>query len=480
MIVLKRAMLGKWLLLAACLTEISLFCACEIDTARAEEGDAFTLGENIFIDGLDVSNMSIVDARAALKTVHTDKNSELRFTIAIEGTEQKVSGAELPIVYNEEEVLLKAASLKRHYPQKNAPRVFSCSPSVDVETLRAVLNGILAPYNFAPQNAYATFDIGSEGRFIYTTEQAGREIDIIPLATAIKAAIESGGAEVSTASAAVWPESILGVRFEVEAHALHPDYTLEDAIADTQLISEFHTSFKGSVYGKKNRVFNIEKAASLINGIELKPGDEFDMNRTLGDRNAQNGWKEAAAIRNANYVQEYGGGVCQVSSTLYNAVLMADLTVTERWHHSWPLGYVAIGRDATISTGGPNFKFQNTSDANIVICAYTDKEKKTIHVELYGRKSKSNVTIKLKSYKVDTLEDLGEDLILDEMLPFNTREVVREKRVGSVAETYKEYYDASGELLKRELVVRDKYRSVKGIVSVSRDIYYGYTILPTP
>lgn len=480
MIVLKRAIFEKWLLLAACLMGILLLCACGTDTARAEESDTFTLGENIFIDGLDVSNMPLEEARNALTTVHMKKNSELQFTIAIEGTELTVSGKELPIVYNAEEILLKAASLKRYYPQKNAARVFSCSPSVDVEALRAALNGILSPHNFIPQNAYATFDLGSEGRFIYTAEQAGRKIDVIPLAAKIKSAIESGGVEADTETVPEWPLSIQGMRFEAEVHPLHASYTLEDAIADTALIAEFHTSFKGSVYGKKNRVFNIEKAAGLINGVVLAPGDEFDMNRVLGDRNAENGWKEAAAIREATYVQEYGGGVCQVSSTLYNAVLMADLTVTERWHHSWPLGYVPIGRDATISTGGPNFKFQNTSDASILICAYANKEKKTIHVELYGRKSNSDVTIKLKSYKVDTLEDLGEDLILDEALPFNTREVVREKRIGSVAETYKEFYDASGELIKRELVVRDKYRSVKGIVSVSRDIYYGYPILPAP
>ncbi|HWS29703.1 MAG TPA: VanW family protein [Clostridia bacterium] len=473
---MKRVILGKWLLFTALIAQILLFCACGNDTARAEEGDSFTLGENIFIDGVNVSDMSLASVRAALDTAHAQKNSELHFTIAIEGTELEVSGSEIPIVYNEEEVLLQAASLKRHYPLKNAPRELACSPSVDIEALRAALNGILAPFNAAPQNAYATFDIEAEGRFIYTEEQAGREIDVIPLAAAVKAAIESGEAQSDTA----WPESVLGARFEAEVHALHPGYTIENAKADTELISEFHTSFKGSVYGKKNRVFNIEKAAGLINGVELAPGEEFDMNRTLGDRNLENGWKEAAAIRDATYVQEYGGGVCQVSSTLYNAVLMADLTVTERWHHSWPLGYVAIGRDATISTGGPNFKFQNTSGANIVICAYADKEEKTIHVELYGRRDKSGVTIKLKSYKVDTLEDLGEDLVLDEMLPFNTREVVREKRVGSVAETYKEYYDASGELLKRELVVRDKYRSVKGIVSVSRDIYYGYTAAVSP
>lgn len=114
------------------------------------------------------------------------------------------------------------------------------------------------------------------------------------------------------------------------------EYTAEHARADTQLITEFSTSFKSATYGKANRVFNIAKAAELIDGTTIAPGEEFDMNAILGPRNAENGWKEATGIRDAVYVQEYGGGVCQVSSTLYNAVLMADLRVTDRTHHSWP------------------------------------------------------------------------------------------------------------------------------------------------
>ncbi|MEN6471886.1 MAG: VanW family protein [Clostridiaceae bacterium] len=474
---MKRGICKKGLLLAACAVQLFLLCACESGRNGAQ-GEA-TLGENILIDGVNVSNLSVSEARAALSSAHAQARASFSFTVAIGGEQLKINGAQLPISFNEEEALAFAVSLKKHYPAKNAPRAFTCAPSVDAEALRSTLRALLAPYNIAPENASFSFDASVKERFAYAGEREGREIDVAPLAAQIKAAVEGSGArpaEASVLGAAAPHEA----RFEARIVTLSPSYTLEDAKADTAPVSRFQTSFKGSVYGKKNRVFNIKKAVGLINGTVVPPGGEFDMNRTIGDRNAQNGWKEAAAIRDATYVQEYGGGVCQVSTTLYNAVLMADLEVTERWHHSWPLGYVDIGRDATISTGGPNFKFKNNTAASIVICAYVEEDKKLIHVELYGRALENGVSIKLKSYKVDTLEAPGEDLVLDATLPFNTREVVREKRVGSVAETYKEYYDASGRLLKKVLVARDKYRSVKGLTMVSRDIYYGYTPPPTP
>lgn len=469
---MKRGICKKGLLLAACTVQLFLLCAC----GNGARGEA-TLGENILIDGVNVSNLSVSSARSALSAAHADALKRLSFTVAIGGEQLKISGEQLPISFNEEEALAFAAALKKHYPAGNAPRTFSCTPSADAEALRSALSALLSPYNIIPQNASFSFDASIKERFVYAAEREGREIDVTPLAAQIKAVV--GGGERPAEASVLGAEAPHEARFEARILTLSPSYTLEDAKADTALVSSFQTSFKGSVYGKKNRVFNIKKAVGMLNGTVIPPGGEFDMNRTIGDRNAQNGWKEAAAIRDATYVQEYGGGVCQVSTTLYNAVLMADLEVTERWHHSWPLGYVDIGRDATISTGGPNFKFKNNTAAGIVICAYVEEDKKLIHVELYGRALENGVSIKLRSYKVDTLETPGEDFVLDAALPFNTREVVREERVGSVAETYKEYYDASGGLLKKVLVARDKYRSVKGITMVSRDIYYGYTPPPT-
>lgn len=213
-------------------------------------------------------------------------------------------------------------------------------------------------------------------------------------------------------------------------------------------------------------MFNIVKAASLIDGLVINPGETFSINAALGPRNGENGWKIATGIKYGTYVQEYGGGVCQVSSTLYNAALMADLEITERYHHSWPLGYIPVGRDATISTGGPDLLITNASPARIFIRAFTDEKEKTVTVRLYGRPLADGVTIRVTSKKTGTLEDLGMEVEVDPALAPGEEKIVRESRVGVSAETYKEYYAADGSLVRTELVSRDKYRSIKGLMYI--------------
>lgn len=211
----------------------------------------------------------------------------------------------------------------------------------------------------------------------------------------------------------------------------------------------------------------MKKAAGLIDGQRLESGGVFDMNAALGARNEENGWREATAIRQGSYVQEYGGGVCQVSTTLYNAVLLADLEIAERSHHSWPLGYIDIGRDATISTGGPNFKFINTTQSPIYISALVNTEKETVTVRLFGRARSDGIYIRLRSEKVESIADPGDEIQTDRSLPAGQTLRKRESRPGSISETYKQYYSSDGKLLREELVSRDKYRPIKGILLVS-------------
>ena len=360
-----------------------------------------------------------------------------------------VSAAELGALWDLDDVLLKALCLTQYYPGANKARMFETSLVVDERKLGEQAEHIAEALQVASQNAYATYD-AEKDCFNYMESAEGLQVDAARLADQLKIAL------LAERSAAI----------EAYTTTIPPEYTIEEARADTQRIAEFSTSFRGSTYGKANRVFNIAKAAERINGITLAPGEEFDMNAILGPRNGENGWKEATGIRDAVYVQEYGGGVCQVSTTLYNAVLMADLTVTERTHHSWPLGYIGIGRDATISTGGPNFKFRNTQEMPITIGAHTDKKKKTVTVCIYGRPLADGETIRITSKKVETLPEPETEVIIDASLAPGVQQVVREPRQGSVAVTYKEYYDADGNFLRREQVTKDKYRSIKGIIHI--------------
>lgn len=129
-------------------------------------------------------------------------------------------------------------------------------------------------------------------------------------------------------------------------------------------------SFRTSLYGHNGqpRVHNIELAAKMINHTLLLPGDDFSFNNLTGDsNNPQAGWQEAPQIVNKKLVPGYGGGICQVSTTIYNAVNQAHVDILERHRHSLPVGYVEAGRDATVSYPDLNLRFQNTRENPIRI-----------------------------------------------------------------------------------------------------------------
>ena len=152
-------------------------------------------------------------------------------------------------------------------------------------------------------------------------------------------------------------------------------------IADTQgleKISEFTTKFDTKSFG---RAENIKLSSQAINEKEIKPGETFSFNNTVGATNKQNGYKKAKIFVKGKKQTGYGGGVCQVSSTLYNAVLSANLEVIERHSHSKKVYYVAEDKDAATSYGGIDFKFVNNKDYTIKIISYIYND--TVTVALY-------------------------------------------------------------------------------------------------
>lgn len=122
-----------------------------------------------------------------------------------------------------------------------------------------------------------------------------------------------------------------------------------------------------------NRIYNIKLACEKLDGHIVAPGEEFSFNNVMGKMGNEDGYKKATGFdSNGKKIKMYGGGICQISSTLYNAVLASDLKVTERHAHSRRVYYVPKNKDATVYYGGPDFKFINTYDSNIMICIATD------------------------------------------------------------------------------------------------------------
>ena len=155
-------------------------------------------------------------------------------------------------------------------------------------------------------------------------------------------------------------------------------------------------------------------------------------------------------------VDDTGGGVCQTSSTLFNAVVRADLEIVKRYAHSWPSIYVPKGEDATVNWPNRDFVFRNSSPYPVFIRAwYEDRQ---VTVEVYGLLPVDYSRIDLFSETIQTIKPSDDVLYtLDESLPLGTRQAGHSKRTGYLVDTYKVYYDVEGNELRREKLWRTDY-----------------------
>ncbi|WP_273124667.1 VanW family protein [Metabacillus sp. HB246100] len=155
------------------------------------------------------------------------------------------------------------------------------------------------------------------------------------------------------------------------------------SIVDQQVIGAYKTSFNPGV---KGRTENIALSANEINQIILGPGDRFYFNLVVGERTPERGYQKAMEIVDKEFVEGIGGGICQTSSTLYNAVANAGLEIIEVHSHSRSIGYVPAGKDATVSWNGPDFKFMNNKDYPVMLKTIVDRSAGTIEVQVTAPK----------------------------------------------------------------------------------------------
>ncbi len=178
---------------------------------------------------------------------------------------------------------------------------------------------------------------------------------------------------------------------------LYPNVTTDDLGYDAfpNEISTFSTNY-GSVSSYARSV-NIEICASYVDGKVLMPGEVFSFNDVVGDTIPQRGYKPAPAYSGGQTVMEYGGGICQVSSTLYNAVILANLEIVERYNHMFPVSYVPVSRDATVYYGSCDFLFKNNRNYPIKISSKTTNG--NMIVTIYGMKEENEPEISIISYR---------------------------------------------------------------------------------
>ncbi len=238
----------------------------------------------------------------------------------------------------------------------------------------------------------------------------------------------------------LWDAAELGDTVKIPLTLTEPEKTteyVESRLFADDLGETVTTSLAGST---QNRITNVQLAAASIDGIVLAPGEQFSYNDALGERTAERGYKAAGAYSGGQVVQEIGGGICQVSSTLYYAALLANLQIDARTCHYFPVGYLPAGLDATVSWGGPEFKFTNNRNWPIKIVASVDTAKNTVSVHIVG-------TDEDGSYVQMTYAT---------WLVYGNSEYP-ETATGYKAATYRNVYDKNGTLLSKEIEAYSEY-----------------------
>ena len=242
-------------------------------------------------------------------------------------------------------------------------------------------------------------------------------------------------------------------------HYQKPDVSTKEILAHIGVF-ETLSSYETSLLGKeKNTLYNIEKSAGEIDGIIVKPGEVISFNRLIGPADKGDGYKESTIIANGQFVSGYGGGVCQVSTTLYNAALLANLEIVERYNHSiygTPTSYVPLGQDAAVFYGYKDLKFKNSTDQQIVI--FSEVKADRLIITIWGEKMLDKeirvINQDLKTYDYDVIEIKREEQKTGNF----ASNVLQEGIPGYSVKTYRIIIDSSGETM--EFLSDDRYISV--------------------
>lgn len=418
---------------------ITIITRAEAPNDNVEDGDSLGLAQG----GTKVPELSYAQAEAQLALEETGYLSAIAITVIAGGNELNLLAEDIGAYSNIETVLENYKS--------GVSSDLTLQYSADKERIMALLEPLREGIDVAAVEPYAVAFLNENNvqRFDVHAGKSGKALDTEATAEAVIAAIAQGNTNQSI-------EAIIAT--------VAPEMTEAYVKENARKISTFTTRFRDSTMESiANRVYNINKAAGIINCSVIAPGEEWSFNGCVGLRSLEDGWKEAPGITGGKeYSQQAGGGICQVSTTLYNALLLGNINVTDRKAHSIPSDYVDKGLDATVDSGGIDLKFLNDTGAPLYIFAYikpdpSDDRYSTITVSIYGKPLESGLSYKLRSEITETIEQSKPQYTYSDTVPKGYQLSTVARHDGYVAEVYRDKY-INDELVGSELLYTDRYR----------------------
>lgn len=433
------------LILVAVLATVSMNAFADVDNNLICKG--------IYINTIDLSNMTAEQAKDAVDKYIEERKAK-KVVIDVDGEQVSTTVGELGFSAVENDFIEKALQvgksgnfIKRFKEMKdveNGSIVYQLEFTLDDEKVNEFV-AKAEEFNVEPQNSKLS---RVNGRFVATESVDGKMINSEHAKTAVKEAILNN-----------WDGNDITVIAHLEEQKA--EFTKEMVSKCQDLLGSFSTTYRDS---STDRASNLANGAKKIDGSIIYPGESFSVYEKLKPFTEENGWSAAGAYLNGMVVDSIGGGACQVSTTLYNALLMAELNITERAPHSMTVSYVEPAMDAAIAGTYKDLKFKNDTNAPIYIESYT--KGRTITFNIYGEETRpSNRTIK---YESEILEKKapGEDVITeDPTKPTSYRKVTQSAHYAYKANLWKIVY-IDGKEVSREKVNYSSYRSSPKYVTV--------------
>jgi vancomycin resistance protein YoaR len=401
----------------------------------------------VYVEGIDLGKKNLKEAENLLKKKYQQPVIDRKVLIHAGNKDYTLDYKNLDINYNIQEALEEAysygknGSIFQRYKNIISPSTKKLKLPVvyNEKFIDGFLSSIEREVNKEPVNAGVAV---SKGIIKLTSEADGARLNKEALRQAVVEQLDTG---------------TLTGNLEIEApvEVIKPRVSKEKIASINARISSFSTSFAGSI---ANRVNNIQLAVKSINGLILMPGEVFSFNQTVGERTVERGYKEAGVIVGDKLESGLGGGICQVSSTLYNAVLRTGLRSTERRNHTLPLGYVGKGLDATVDWGTIDYKFKNTFSYPIYIEGYAQNG--SVYFNIYSNKELTKKTYELTSEVYETMQPTMKNTE-DPNKPSGMIEIINPGTSGFKVKVYRKTYE-NNKLMNTELISNDTYQPLNG------------------
>ena len=350
---------------------VLLFQNLNKESEAAKQSEEFMFAENTVVSGVDISNRTVKLAKKLLERNEDKFVTPITFDIDVNGKNFQLKEADFTYTYNIDDVLaqIKSDTEKNQLAtDENGKTTYTITATVVDDSITKNVSKLCEENDSEPKNAYVTdFKPYSENRFSFEEAVNGIKVDAKDLSTKIKDGFSKGN---SVSKIAAVTETL---KADMDAE------TLESKLVKLSTYETYSTN-------TENGTSNMKVALSACNGSVIKPGENWSFNSCTGDSNLEsNGYKSAHVISEGKIIDGIGGGICQASSTIYNAAVRANLEIEERHNHQWASSYVPTGLDATIDY--PNLDLVLSNPTKYQMFLECRVEGSTLYASFWGVKS---------------------------------------------------------------------------------------------